>query len=61
MAHLGARAFGQISGEVVQTTAWVINNNHTEFYQPVFFRLIDGSEQKKNLLAKESFRYHTAK
>ncbi len=22
MAHLGARAFGQISGEVVQTTAW---------------------------------------
>jgi type II restriction/modification system DNA methylase subunit YeeA len=26
MAHLGARAFGQISGEVVQTTAWVINN-----------------------------------
>ncbi|EAM6265611.1 BREX-1 system adenine-specific DNA-methyltransferase PglX, partial [Salmonella enterica subsp. enterica serovar Typhimurium] len=42
MAHLGARAFGQISGEVVQTTAWVIKNQHSERYQPVFFRLIDG-------------------
>jgi len=47
MAHLGARAFGQISGEVVQTTAWVINNSHAEFYQPVFLRLIDGSEEQK--------------
>ncbi|RRO07248.1 BREX-1 system adenine-specific DNA-methyltransferase PglX [Pectobacterium aquaticum] len=47
MAHLGARAFGQISGEVVQTTAWVINNNHTKSYQPVFLRLIDGSEEQK--------------
>ncbi|WP_145931271.1 BREX-1 system adenine-specific DNA-methyltransferase PglX [Yersinia bercovieri] len=47
MAHLGARAFGQISGEVVQTTAWVINNRNTESYQPVFFRLIEGNEEKK--------------
>lgn len=56
MAHLGARAFGQISGEVVQTTAWVINNSHAEFYQPVFFRLIDGSEQQKQtaLLKREN-------
>ncbi len=37
MAHLGARAFGQISGEVVQTTARVIKNQHSERYQPVFF------------------------
>lgn len=58
MAHLGARAFGQISGEVVQTTAWVIKNIHTENYQPVFFRLIDGGEeqkQKKLLDRNESF------
>lgn len=47
MAHLGARAFGQISGEVVQTTAWVIKNNHSEFYKPVFFRLISGGEEQK--------------
>ncbi|WP_112197428.1 BREX-1 system adenine-specific DNA-methyltransferase PglX [Rahnella sp. NRRL B-41462] len=47
MAHLGARAFGQISGEVVQTTAWVINNLHTNSYQPLFFRLIEGNEEQK--------------
>lgn len=27
MAHLGARAFSQISGEVVQTTAWIIQKS----------------------------------
>ncbi|EPX1271652.1 BREX-1 system adenine-specific DNA-methyltransferase PglX [Escherichia coli] len=56
MAHLGARAFGQISGEVVQTTAWIITNNNIEGYYPVFFRLIDGNEEekKKNLLARKN-------
>lgn len=59
MAHLGARAFGQISGEVVQTTAWVINNSHSEFYQPVFFRLIDGGEeQKQNSLLKRDNHFN---
>ncbi|WP_096152435.1 BREX-1 system adenine-specific DNA-methyltransferase PglX [Enterobacter hormaechei] len=58
MAHLGPRAFGQISGEVVQTTAWVINNLHTESYQPVFFRLIDGyEEQKQSDLIKKNNRF----
>lgn len=47
MAHLGARAFSQISGEVVQTTAWVINRNHIKQYQSTFFRLIDGNEEDK--------------
>ncbi|WP_182025747.1 BREX-1 system adenine-specific DNA-methyltransferase PglX [Vibrio rotiferianus] len=51
MAHLGARAFSQISGEVVQTTAWVLNKRYVEAYQPVFFRLIEGNEDdKKNKL-----------
>lgn len=51
MAHLGARAFGQISGEVVQTTAWIINNTQVRPYHPVFFRLVEGSEEyKKNSL-----------
>ncbi|EAZ8516031.1 BREX-1 system adenine-specific DNA-methyltransferase PglX [Salmonella enterica] len=56
MAHLGARAFGQISGEVVQTTAWVIKNQHSERYQPVFFRLIDGREEvnKSDLLLRKN-------
>lgn len=56
MAHLGARAFGQISGEVVQTTAWVLKKIHIKDYQPVFFRLIDGGEEikKTKLLAQEN-------
>lgn len=48
MAHLGARAFGQISGEVVQTTAWVISNKHISSYRPSFIRLVDGNEHEKN-------------
>lgn len=60
MAHLGARAFGQISGEVVQTTAWVINNNRSERYIPAFFRLIDGGEeQKNNNLRGQKYRFDT--
>ncbi|MEX9883821.1 BREX-1 system adenine-specific DNA-methyltransferase PglX [Providencia rettgeri] len=56
MAHLGPRAFSQISGEVVQTTAWVIKNNHVEKYQPIFFRLVDGNEEEKRkaLLNREN-------
>lgn len=56
MAHLGARAFGQISGEVVQTTAWIIQNKHINQYQPTFYRLIDGNEEAKQkaLLNKEN-------
>ncbi|MFD1006755.1 BREX-1 system adenine-specific DNA-methyltransferase PglX [Oceanisphaera ostreae] len=48
MAHLGARAFRQITGEVVQTTAWVFNNNYLHEYQPSYLRLIDGDEEEKN-------------
>jgi len=58
MAHLGARAFGQISGEVVQTAAWVISNNQSKFYQPAFFYLTNGNEaQKKNALLKRTNRF----
>ncbi|EMF9070346.1 BREX-1 system adenine-specific DNA-methyltransferase PglX [Vibrio vulnificus] len=56
MTHLGARAFGQISGEIVQTTAWVINKNHIEGFKPSFLRLIDGkeAEKKQALLEKQN-------
>ena len=37
MAHLGARAFGSISGEVVQTTAFVLNNSSVGSYKPASF------------------------
>lgn len=56
MAHLGARAFGQISGEVVQTTAWVMSNTNVGHFQPTFFRLVDGSEEtkRKSLLDRQN-------
>ncbi|HBZ2419393.1 TPA: BREX-1 system adenine-specific DNA-methyltransferase PglX, partial [Klebsiella pneumoniae] len=44
MAHLGARAFTQISGEVVQTTAFICRNNKTKEYIPTFLRLVKGNE-----------------
>ena len=48
MAHLGARAFGSISGEVVQTTACVLQNRSPQGYKPVFFRLLGGGEVEKS-------------
>lgn len=56
MAHLGARAFSQISGEVVQTTAWVIKNNNIDSYQSIYLRLINGNEQEKRekLISKKN-------
>lgn len=47
MAHLGSRAFGSISGEVVQTTSFVSQNRPMKGYRPVFFRLLDGGEEEK--------------
>ncbi len=47
MAHLGARAFSEISGEVVQTTAFVLLGQCFNGYKPVFFRLVDGLEEQK--------------
>lgn len=56
MAHLGARAFSEISGEVVQTTSFVMYNQHIAGYMPTFFRLIDGNyeEKRKALLHREN-------
>lgn len=48
MAHLGARAFSEISGEVVQTTAFVLQPLHVTGFRPVFFRLVDGNEPAKD-------------
>ncbi|MER2042500.1 MAG: BREX-1 system adenine-specific DNA-methyltransferase PglX [Pantoea agglomerans] len=48
MAHLGARAFSQINGEIVQTTAWIIRNTNTINYMPTFFRLVEGNEEDKS-------------
>ena len=47
MAHLGAGAFGSISGAVVQTTAFVLQNRSQKRHKPVFFRLVNGGEESK--------------
>ena len=45
MVHLGARAFEDISGEVVQTTAFVFDNVNITNYQSTFKRLVDFNSQ----------------
>lgn len=46
MAHLGARAFDEIGGEVVQTTSFVLRKSHTENYNGTYCRLIEPKTQK---------------
>lgn len=58
MAHLGARAFSEISGEIVQTTAFVLQGCHYQGFKPVFIRLVDGVECEKNsVLLSGDMRY----
>lgn len=45
MAHLGARAFEEIGGEVVQTTAFVMQNRHVHGFKGVYARLIEPTTQ----------------
>lgn len=47
MAHLGARGFDEIGGEVVQTTSFVMRNSHTKGYKGTYCRLIDGGSEKE--------------
>ena len=47
MAHLGARAFEEIGGEVVQTTSFVMRNTLIKRYRGVYSRLIDGNSQQR--------------
>jgi len=47
MAHLGARAFSTISGEVVTVTAFSFINYHIGMYKPSFLRLVDGDDEDK--------------
>ena len=54
MAHLGARAFDSIGGEVVSTTSFVLENAYKPDYQGVYIRLVDGDSEaeKMEILAK---------
>ena len=59
MAHLGARAFDEIGGEVVQTTAFVMKTQHTPGYKGSYARLIEPTTQqgKEDMFLAEENRY----
>ncbi len=47
MAHLGARAFDSIGGEVVSTTAFVLENFNKPKFRGGYLRLVDGDSEKE--------------
>ena len=59
MVHLGARAFDEIGGEVVQTTSFVIRNVCLSEYDGIYCRLLNpNSENKKReMFLSEKNRY----
>ena len=62
MAHLGARAFDSIGGEVVSTTAFVIERAHHPDHKGSYLRLVDGNSETekeaalRNALASPLYR-----
>lgn len=46
MAHLGARAFEEIGGEIVQTTSFVLQKNHKMNYMGTYCRLVEPITQQ---------------
>lgn len=60
MAHLGPRAFEEIGGEVVQTTAFVLNKLAVCGYKGSYCRLIEPTTQqgKEELYLNGSNRYY---
>ena len=46
MTHLGARAFEEIGGEVVQTTSFVLRRSYTRGYKGTYCRLVEPTTQQ---------------
>ena len=59
MAHLGARAFEEIGGEVVQTTSFVFRKSHITDYKGEYCRLIEPTSQqgKEDMFLSGENRY----
>lgn len=59
MAHLGARAFEEIGGEVVQTTAFVLRPGVLKNYKGIYARLVEPTSQqgKEGMFLKNENRY----
>ena len=60
MVHLGARAFEEIGGEVVQTTSFVIRKSHIADYKGEYCRLIEPTSQqgKEELFLSGKLRFY---
>ena len=63
MAHLGPRAFEEISGEVVQTTSFVLRKSNIIKYLGIYVRLVKANSQdeKEKMFLSEINRFHTSK
>lgn len=59
MAHLGARAFEEIAGEVVQTTSFILANKHMDNYKGTYCRLVEPTTQvgKEEMFLSQENRY----
>ena len=59
MAHLGARAFDEIGGEVVQTAAFVRRSSKIENYSGIYYRLVEQKSEtgKQNTFLKHKNKY----
>lgn len=59
MAHLGAKAFDEIGGEVVQTTSFILRNGNNRNYKGLYCRLIDPTSQvgKETMFLSKENRY----
>lgn len=61
-AHLGARAFEEISGEVVQTVCFVQRKSNIEKYVAGYSRLLDYSASEKEIIyLQEKAQHYRAK
>lgn len=63
MAHLGARAFEEIGGEVVQTTSFVLMNCSIQNYKGIYCRLIEPTTQqgKEDMFLRGGNRFKSSK
>lgn len=59
MIHLGAKAFEEISGEMVQTTSFVLQNSHVIGRKGLYCRLVDPTTEqgKKEMFLEGTNRY----
>ncbi|EOV8738558.1 BREX-1 system adenine-specific DNA-methyltransferase PglX [Acinetobacter baumannii] len=53
LAQFGAKAFSEISGEVVQTVAFIIHKGFIDGLKPICFRLVDVEQNEKNIYLKK--------